>query len=104
MTTVRSASRPPGPRVGQLGELAEHVGQLVAALAAADVDDHVGVAPLGDLLQQHRLAGAEPAGHRGACHPWCTGNSTSMTRWPVSSGALPSSRWRYGPGPPDRPG
>ena len=56
---------PAGPRVHQLGQLGDDVGHLVAALAAADVDDHVGGAPLGDLLEQHRLAGAEPAGHRG---------------------------------------
>ena len=42
-------------------EVAQDVGHLVAALAAADVDDHVGVAPLRDLLQEHRLAGAEAA-------------------------------------------
>ena len=62
MTTVRSASGPPVRGSIELGELADHVGHLVATLAAADVDDDVGVAPLGDLLQQHRLAGAEPAG------------------------------------------
>ena len=64
ISTVRSSSGLPGARVLERLELLEHVGQLVAALAAADVDDHVGVAPLGDLLQQHGLAGAEAAGDR----------------------------------------
>ena len=58
--------RPPGVRVLQLRELVQHLGHLVAALAAADVDDHVGVAPLRERFLQHRLAGAEPAGQGGA--------------------------------------
>ena len=64
--TVRSSSERPVRGSSSARELLEHVGHLVAALAAADVDDHVGVAPLRDLLQQHRLAGAEAAGDRGA--------------------------------------
>ncbi len=61
------AQRPAGAWILERGELLEHVGHLVAALAAADVDDHVGVAPLRDLLEQHGLAGAEAAGDgRGA--------------------------------------
>ena len=66
MTTVRAASLPSGARIAEPGEFAQHVGQLVAAFAAADVHDHVRVAPLRDLLQQHGLAGAEPAGHGAA--------------------------------------
>ena len=66
MTTVLAASLPPVRGSLELGEFGQHVGQLVAALPAADVDDHVGVAPLRDLLQQHGLAGAEPAGHGAA--------------------------------------
>ncbi len=31
------------------GNSVEHLGHLVAALAAADVDDDVGVGPLGEL-------------------------------------------------------
>ena len=58
--------RPAGARVLELRELVEHLGHLVAALAAADVDDHVGVAPLGERFLQHGLAGAEAAGQRGA--------------------------------------
>ncbi len=54
-----------GARVDELGELLEHLGQLVAALAAADVDDDVGVRPLRERLLEHGLAGAEPAGDRG---------------------------------------
>jgi hypothetical protein len=58
-----------GPRVGQRAQLGDRVGHLVAALAAAHVDDHVRVAPLRQLLQQHRLAGAKAAGHRGGAPP-----------------------------------
>ncbi len=50
------------PRIHELGELSEDVCQLVAALAAADVDDHVRVAPLRDRVLEHRLAGSEAAG------------------------------------------
>jgi len=35
---------------GELGEVLEHLGHLVAALAAADVDDAVGVGELGEGL------------------------------------------------------
>ena len=51
--------------VGQLGELHEDVRHLVAALAAADVDDDVHVGPLGELVLHDGLAGAEGAGDRG---------------------------------------
>ena len=54
-----------GPRVDERGELLEHLGELVAALAAADVDDHVGVGPLRQRLLEHGLAGAEAAGDGG---------------------------------------
>ena len=69
MITVRSASRPPVRGSSSSDELGDDVGHLVAALAAADVDDDVGVAPLGDLLQQQGLAGAEPAGDGGGAAP-----------------------------------
>ena len=49
----------------QLGELHQNVGHLVAALAAADVDDDVHVRPLGQLVLHHGLAGAEGAGDGG---------------------------------------
>ena len=45
--------------VGQLGELGEHVGHLVAPLTAAHVHDHVRGGELGQGLLQHGLAGAE---------------------------------------------
>ena len=92
-----------GARVVELGQLGEHVGHLVAALAAADVDDHVGVAPLGDLLQQHGLAGAEPARHRGGAAP---GDREQHVEHP-----LPGEQRRAAvqplavrPRPPHRPG
>mmetsp|Transcript_58539 Transcript_58539/g.154144 ORF Transcript_58539/g.154144 Transcript_58539/m.154144 type:complete len:435 (-) Transcript_58539:80-1384(-) len=49
---------------GELREIGEHLGHLVAALAAADVDNDVGVGVLGKGLGDHRLAAAEGAGHR----------------------------------------
>ena len=63
------AAAPPVRGSSSSRELGDDVGHLVAALAAADVDDHVGVAPLGDLLQQHGLAGAEAARDGGAAAP-----------------------------------
>ena len=53
------------PGVGQLGELVQHVGHLVAALAAADIDDDIGIGPLGQAVLHHRLAGAKAAGDGG---------------------------------------
>eukprot|EP00962_Isochrysis_galbana_P003599 scaffold1021_cov108-Isochrysis_galbana.AAC.20 len=48
---------------GELGEVLEHLGHLVAALAASDVDDAVRVGELGQRLRDDRLAAAEGAGH-----------------------------------------
>ncbi len=54
-----------GARIGELGKFAQHFRHLVAALAAADIDDDVGVAPFRQRLLQHGLAGAEAAGNGG---------------------------------------
>ena len=62
MITVRSISGRPVRGSVERRELVEHAGHLVAALAAAEVDDHVGIAALGQRFEQHRLAGAEAAG------------------------------------------
>jgi hypothetical protein len=59
---VRSIRGRPVWGVLQFGHELQHVGELVAALAAAHVDDDLGVAPAGDLLLQHGLASAEGAG------------------------------------------
>src|SRR6056297_2963627 len=48
-----------GLRILELGELDEHVGHLVPALAATDVHDDLGVAVLRDRLLRDGLAGAE---------------------------------------------
>ena len=56
--------RTPRPRILQLRELAQHLGHLVAALAAADVHDDVRVRPLRQRLLRHRLARAKPARYR----------------------------------------
>ena len=98
MTTVRSASRSPVRGSSSSASSATHVGHLVAALAAADVDDDVGVAPLGDLLQQHGLAGAEAAGDGGAAAP---GDREEQVEHPlpgVQRAAASSSRSRHGRG------
>ena len=55
-----------GAGVRQLGEFTEHVGHLVAPLAAADVDHDVHVCPLGQLVLHHGLAGAEGPGYGGS--------------------------------------
>ena len=51
-------------------ELLQHLGHLVAALAAADVDDDVRVRPLGDLVLGHGLAGSESARDGSRAGPW----------------------------------
>ena len=67
MRIVRSISGRPERGSLSSGKLAQHLGHLVAALAAADVDDDVGVGPLGELVLGDGLAGAESAGDgRGA--------------------------------------
>ena len=48
-----------------VGELREHVGHLVAALAATDVDHDIRVRELGERLFDDRLSRAEAPGHRG---------------------------------------
>ena len=48
-------------RIAQGGELFEELGHLVAALAAAEIDDDVGVAAFRERFEQHGLAGAESA-------------------------------------------
>ena len=55
---------------GELREVLEHLGHLIAALATADVDDRVAVGELGQRLRDHRLAAAERArnGCRAALH------------------------------------
>ena len=98
MTTVRSTSRPPVRGSASSASSLDHVGHLVAALAAPDVDDDVGVAPLGDLLQQHGLAGAEAAR---APPPCCPGRPGRAGRAPAArscSGTAASSRSRNGRG------
>ena len=54
-----------GLGVGQFRELVEHVGHLVAALAAPDINNDIGVAELRNLLLDDGLARPEAAGHAG---------------------------------------
>ena len=61
---VRCIRRPAGLGVFQFGEFHQHVGHLVAALAAAHVHHDVGVAVLGHRLLGHGLARAEGTGNR----------------------------------------
>jgi len=56
------------------------------ALAAPDVDDDVGITPFRQLLQQHRLSGAEPAGHASA--------AAAGHREQQIQGALPGAQHR----------
>ena len=46
-------------RIDDFRELAQHVRHLIAALAAADVDDDVGVGPLGELVLRAGLPRAK---------------------------------------------
>ncbi len=52
------------PRVFERREFVQHFGHFVAALAATDVNDDVGVAPLGKGFLQDGLARAEAARQR----------------------------------------
>ena len=51
-----------GTGVDQLAEFLQRLCHLVAALAAADIDDDVRIAPFCNLVLGHRLAGAKAAG------------------------------------------
>ena len=65
MMTVRSISGRPVRGSVSLRKFVEHARHFVAALAAAQIDDDVGVAAFRERFEQHRLARAEAAGDRG---------------------------------------
>ena len=54
-----SISKQPARAFPSCDRLFQNVGRLVSALTVAHVDDHVGVAPFGDLLEQDGLTGTE---------------------------------------------
>ena len=58
--------RSSGVRIGEFREAFQDVHQFVAALAATDEDDDIGVRPTGDLLLDHGLACAEGTRYGGA--------------------------------------
>jgi len=69
-------------------KIRKHVGHFVAALPAADVDDHVGVAPLRNRVLGHGLARAEASGD-GGCS--ALGNREKNVDYP-----LPCDKGRVG--------
>ena len=91
MMTVRSISGWPVRGSVELREFVQHAGHFVAALAAADIDDDVGVAALGQRFEQDRLAGAEAARQSRAAAPRDR-EQASMMRWPVIIGSSAASR------------
>ncbi|CAN4010611.1 DNA topoisomerase, partial [Dysosmobacter welbionis] len=92
----------PGAGVLQLRELPEHVGHLVAPLAAADVDHDVHIRPLGQLVLHHSLAGAEGPGHGGGA---ALGNGEQGVNDPLAGAQRPLGGIfvLVGPPDPDRP-
>jgi len=50
-------------RVCQFGKLHQHIGHLIAALPAADIDDNIRIDPFGQLVLNDGFAGAERPGH-----------------------------------------
>ena len=91
-STVRSSERRASSRIDEMRQPGQHFGHLVAALAAADVDDDVGIGPLAELLvciavfQVPNPPGIPHAPPRGS------GKNVSSTRWPVSIGMVVASR------------
>ena len=65
MSTVRFHQGFAGAGVFQLGEFPQHVGHLIAPLAAADINHDFHIGPFGQLMLYHGLAGAEGTGYRG---------------------------------------
>ena len=103
ISTVRSSSGRAVRGSSRCGHLLEDVGHLVAALAAADVDDHVGVAPLRDLLQQDGLAGPEAARHGGAAAARDREEEVERALARCAAARRRRRRSRDGPRPPHRP-
>ena len=101
-STVRFMSGSPEWGSFELGELHEHVGHLVAALAAADVDDDLGVGPLGELVLGDGLARAERPGDAGDA-ALGEGEERVDDALPVTSGSSTDELALVRPGHADRP-
>ena len=84
---VRSSRAWPVRGSCEVGQFGQDAGHFIAPLAAAHVDDEVGLAPLGELVLGDGLAGAEPPGDgRGAALG--QGKQVSRTRCPVIRGSV----------------
>ncbi len=57
---------PSAAGIAQLPELVQHLGHFIAPLAAAQIDDNIGVRPFCQLVLNNGFAGAERAGNCGA--------------------------------------
>ena len=102
-STVRSMSGRPVRGSIRRGNSRQHLGHLVAALAAADVDDDVGLGVLGERLLDDGLAGAEAAGHR---HAAALGDREEQVEDPLAGDAAagrPGAGRRTGPRAAHRP-
>ena len=104
MITVRSASRPPVRGSSSAASSATTSAISLPRSPQPDVDDDVGVAPLRDLLQQHGLAGAEAAGHGGACCPGPPGTAGRARAARCAAARRRRARSRHRARPADRPG
>ena len=79
---------PPGARIFELRQFIEHFRHFVAALAAADVYDDIGIAPLGQGFLQYglllhpadRLVVGVLAGRRHPAHRTCTDARRNQTQ------------------------
>ena len=88
--------------VQQLGELLQGLGHLIAPLAAAQVDDDVGVRPLGQLVLGHGLARAEGAGDGGSA-PLADGEEGVDDALPGDEGPVDGQALGHGTGGADGP-
>ncbi len=75
----------------------QHTRHLIAALSAAYVNDDVGIAPLGETLLKHRLAGAEAAGKRRPPAPGDgkKGIENALSREQRSGDGKPLQHWPW---------
>ena len=90
-------------RVHQLAELGQRLGHLVAALAAAHINNNVGVAPLCQLMLGHGFACAKAPGNGGRA-ALCNGEHGVHHTHAGDQRALGGHALPHRPGPADGPG
>ena len=88
--------------VDELSEFLQHLGHLISALAAADIDDDIRVGPLGDGVLGHGFPCSEASGHGGGS-PLGDGEHGVQDTLPCDQGLGGRIALQGGAGNPDGP-